>query len=139
MAMSVLAPVLVLIVSIVFFAVMGQLFFHDVIITLLNGLLLYVLLYRAYFDLQVKDRWKAYLIALCIGLVLTLILPPLPPLWPITFVVIVVFVCIELTRVYVMKRVAPKQPKKPKAERRWKKLLQRKKKQEDEEEVEEPV
>ena len=92
-----LAEFLVLLATIVFFSVMGIVYFHDIITALLNGVILYFLLYRAYFDLK-KGRWKPYAIGLAIGVVFAWILPPLRPLWDITFVVIVVFCTVEMLR-----------------------------------------
>jgi hypothetical protein len=95
--MVLLASVIMLLVSVVFFALLGTLFFHDIVTALINGLILYVLLYRAYFDLM-KMRYRPYIIGLVAGFILELMLPPLPPLWPITFVVMVVFLVVETMR-----------------------------------------
>jgi peptidoglycan biosynthesis protein MviN/MurJ (putative lipid II flippase) len=71
--------------------------FPSVIAVLLNALLLYLLLYRAYFDLR-KGRWRWYVGALVIGVLVALWLTPYPPFWPITIAVVVVFLVIEVAR-----------------------------------------
>ncbi|MEK6823377.1 MAG: hypothetical protein AABY13_06095 [Nanoarchaeota archaeon] len=97
------ASLIVFLVSLVFFAVLGALVLKDIVVALLNGVILYLLLYRAYFDLM-KGRFKPYLIGLAIGITAVLLLPSLPQLWDITMVVIVTFVVVEALRVYHKKK-----------------------------------
>jgi hypothetical protein len=92
-----LVEYVVLIVSVAFFSLVGYLFFHDIVIAFLNGVLLYVLLYRAYYDMH-KDRWKPYAIGISVGIIVEWMLPPLPHLWPITIVLLVDFVVVEILR-----------------------------------------
>jgi hypothetical protein len=71
--------------------------FPNVVVVILNALLLYLLLYRAYYDLR-KGRWLYYLAALVIAALLVYSLPGLAPFWPITLVVILIFIMIEVAR-----------------------------------------
>ena len=101
--MGIFAPVILLIATIAFSWVLGDLFLSDVLVTLLNGAIIYFLLYRAYFDLQ-KGRWKPYLIGLVIGAVLVYLMPPLDPIWDITLVLLLVFCSVEIMRMFHNKK-----------------------------------
>jgi hypothetical protein len=94
-----LASTIVLILSVIVFAAIGALFFNNIIVAVLNGIILYLLLYRAFYDWK-KGRVKPYVIGLLIGIALALLLPKLEPLWPITFIVIIIFVVVETMRVF---------------------------------------
>lgn len=89
--------VMVALFTVVLAVLMAGLFLLDVFIALLNALILYALLYRAYFDLR-KGRWKPYMTGLGIGVLLALLLPSLSPLWPVTLVVVITFVVVETMR-----------------------------------------
>ena len=94
------ATIIALVVSVLFFATLGALFWNELVIALVNGVILYILLYRAYFDLR-EGRLKPYLIGLVVGAIVVFFMPPLPPLWPITLVVMLNFAVVEILRVAV--------------------------------------
>lgn len=95
-----LAGSVIAVIALVVLAALISFFFTaSLIVVLLNAILLYALLLRAYADLQ-KGRWQWYLAALVIAALVVYQMKSLPPFWPITLVVILVFLMIEIARAF---------------------------------------
>jgi len=92
-----LSSILVLVGAVVLAILLVYYFAIDVITVLINGVIIYAVLYRAYFDLQ-KGRWRPYAIGTVGGMLTAFAFPRIWLFWDVTVVVAVASVLVEILR-----------------------------------------
>lgn len=101
----VLPAIIGLILFILLLVLIGFIFTQTVITLLINGVLIYLILIRAWTELTKKGRTREYVIGAVVALILHLIKGNvISMLWPVTTFLVITFIIAEISHMFLRRR-----------------------------------
>lgn len=103
----VLPTIIGLILFILLLVLIGFIFTQTVITLLINGVLIYLILIRAWTELTKKGRTREYIIGAVVALIIHLVKGNvISMLWPVTTFLVITFIIAEIAHMFLKKRKA---------------------------------
>ncbi len=100
-----LPTIIGLVLFIVLIVLLGYIFTATIIEVILNGVLIYLIVLRAWTELVKKARTKEYIVGIAVALILYFIKGNVvPQLWAITTFLVITFIVAEIAHLFMKRR-----------------------------------